>query len=378
MSAEKEVIHPPIPKSKLKDQVWSYSRLSTFERCERSFFHKYIEDRPTPPNMPMTMGKILHRAIEWVVKQGYEPSDAARFAIYEAEGLPEGENYTTILHMLQNAIYRIPQNVDVQSEVHLVLNTTLGKVQAFVDLLIDDPSSDAVELWDYKSGWQDQEANLSKQIALYAWMLTELRGTSMGGQFIGRIIMPRINSETYVEITPEIIAEAKKWFIRTVHAITSKSEDMEVWAITKNKKNCETCPFVGMCASGIHELGFSSSGEVTSMEDAAIMGEYILMQEMFIKSLKKGLKSFVETTGPVPIGKNSWHIQSSTPSPKVEDMAELMSFAIENGLDITKAVKAEPNKVQEWLDVDDSGRLEQLIQWTSVRKTLKFGETQSP
>lgn len=374
MSTETEVIQTETPKPKLKEHVWSYSRLSTFERCERSFFHKYIENRPTPPNMPMIMGKILHQAIEWVINKGYDPSDAVRFAIYEAGGLPEGEKYSTLLHMIQNAIFRIPQDVDVQSEVHLVLNTTLGKVQGIIDLLIDNPASDVVEIWDYKSGWQDQEANTSKQLALYAWILSELRGTAMSGEFIGRIVMPRINSETGVEITPEIIDSAKKWFVRLVHAITSKSENIEDWAITKDKKNCEHCPFVGLCASGIHELGFPSSGELTSFEDATVMGEYVLMQEAYIKSLKKGLKTFVENNVPIPIGENSWHIQSSTPSPKVEDMAELMSFAIENGLDITQVVKATPDKVQEWLDQDDTGRLEQLIQWTSVRKTLKFGK----
>lgn len=72
------------------------------------------------------------------------------------------------------------------------------------------------------------------------------------------------------------------------------------------------------------------------------------------------------------IGKKKWHIQESTPSPKVEDMTELMSFAIENGLDITTAINAKPETIHEWLDEDDSGRLEQLIQWTSVRRTLKF------
>lgn len=108
------------------------------------------------------------------------------------------------------------------------------------------------------------------------------------------------------------------------------------------------------------------------MEDAAIMGEYILMQEKYIKNLKKGMKKFVENNEPVPIGDKSWYIHSSTPTPKIEDMAELMSYAIENGLDITKVVKASPEKVQEWLDEDDTGRLDQLIQWTAVRKTLKF------
>lgn len=372
MTAEIEEVHTPSPASALKEQVWSYSRLATFERCERSFFHKYIEERPTPPNMPMIMGKTLHRAIEWSINQGYEASDAVRFSIYEAGGLPEGEQYSTLLHMLQNALYRIPEDVDVQSEVHLVLNTTLGKVQGYVDLLIDNPASDLVEIWDYKSGWQDQEASTSKQLALYAWMLSELRGTALSGEFIGRIIMPRINSETDVEITPAIIEQAKMWFIHLVHAITSKTEAIDDWKITKDKKNCETCPFVGMCASGIHELGFPNSGEVSSMEDAAIMGEYILMQEKYIKNLKKGMKKFVENNEPVPIGDKSWYIHSSTPTPKIEDMAELMSYAIENGLDITKVVKASPEKVQEWLDEDDTGRLDQLIQWTAVRKTLKF------
>ncbi|MEK5036447.1 hypothetical protein [Sporosarcina sp. FSL K6-3457] len=45
--------------------------------------------------------------------------------------MPKGEKYTAILQMVHDAVYRIPPDVDVQSEVHLVLVTTAKKSKPF-------------------------------------------------------------------------------------------------------------------------------------------------------------------------------------------------------------------------------------------------------
>lgn len=68
-----EVLNP-VP----DEDVWSYSRLSTFERCEREFFYKYRERRLTPANMPMIMREIFAQAMEWILKEGYESEEAVR------------------------------------------------------------------------------------------------------------------------------------------------------------------------------------------------------------------------------------------------------------------------------------------------------------
>lgn len=347
--------------SYLKEK-WSYSRLSTFERCERQFFHKYVEKRPTPPSAPMITGKIVHLALELTLKEGYQPQDAVRHAIYEMGGLPEGESYSKVVQMVDNVMYRLPtENAEIQAEVHLELRTTLGTLQGYVDILIDDPVEDVFELWDAKSGWVEQDAEESKQVALYAWMLRELKGQAISDRFIGRLVFPRIDRESVVELTDADLETAKLWFVRLATQIKSKSQERNDWHMTKNKKACETCPFVDMCAAGMLENGLSASGNIGNADEAAAIGEYILMQEQVIKNLKKGLKTFVEEHEAISVGENHWHISESKPSPKIKDIHQLVSYALEHDLDYFPIMTIDSAKLSEWLDQDESGILQQVV-----------------
>lgn len=53
-----------------------------------------------------------------------------------------------------------------------------------------------------------------------------------------------------------------------------------------------------------------------------------------------------------------------------------MEFASNKDLEVSEILTADADKVQKWLDEDDSGMLEQLVEWTSVRKTLTYGQAQ--
>lgn len=359
---------------KQEQPKWSYSKLSLFERCQRQYFHKYIEDLPIPASIPMKTGRILHRSLEWVLKDGYEPSEAVRFAIYE-EGMPGNENFYSLLQMVENALYHVPAApTEIETEIYIYLYTTLGLVRGYVDLLVEDPFEDALEIWDYKSGWQENEASESKQLSFYAWIISELRGAALPSRIIGKLLFPRINKINLVEFTADDLENARNWFIRTVHMINSKSTKIvEEWELSSDKKHCDTCPFVGRCASGLSDRAFPFSGEFALVEEAERAGEWILHQEALIKKLKSGLKKYVEEHEPVSVGKKSWFIQSSTPKPKVIDVRELMEFADMKDLEVADVLNADSEKIQKWLDEDDSGKLEQLVEWTSVRKTLTYG-----
>ena len=81
------------------------------------------------------------------------------------------------------------------------------------------------------------------------------------------------------------------WFVSHVQKIQSKSTNIEDWELTTDKKNCDICPFVGLCSSGLMAEGFPVSGEVSNEEEVRKLGEYFIMQEKFIKNLKAGSKS---------------------------------------------------------------------------------------
>lgn len=370
----------PIPTKEIKEHQnikinkWSYSRIQLFESCQRQYFYKYIMGLPTPATPPMKTGRILHRSVEWVLKEGYEPSDAVRFSIYET-GMPEGENFHSLLQMVQNALYLLPGiPSNYESEVYVTLLTTLGKIRGYIDLLIENPVVDSLQIWDLKTGWQETEASKSKQLVFYAWLISELRGTALPSKLIGKLVFPRINRMTEVIFTKEDIEQARNWFIRTVSLITAKSNEIGDWDLSHDKSHCDNCPFVGRCASGISDRDFSFSGKYVAMDEAKRAGEWILLQEALLKKLKAGLKDFVENNEPVEIGSKSWFIKSSVPKPKVVDIQELMEFASDKDLEVSEILTADADKVQKWLDEDDSGMLEQLVEWTSVRKTLTYGQ----
>jgi len=365
----------PLAYPRIAEAEWSYSRISTYERCERQYFYKYIEKRPIILTVPLEVGRILHTSIQWCLKYGYEPEEALRFAIYDAGRIPDGENFDSLLELLSNSLYYIPNgDIEINSEMYVSIKTTLGTIRGYIDVLIEDWSEDRLEISDYKSGWKLTEASDSIQLGLYAWMLKEIKGASMPSNVIGKLIFPRILKESEVNITDELMAAAKQWIVHNIKLISKKTTNIMDWARTSKNENCESCPFAGKCAIEIKQEGFASDGVVDSIEEAALMGQYIALQELYLKQLKKGMKSFVEKHGPVSIGKKAWQINESIPSPKVIDMEEFLHVAEEKGENISSLVNADSEKLQKLLDVDDTGKLEQIITWTKTRKTLKLGE----
>lgn len=376
MSTEVAVQENPKVHSSVKEEKWSYSKLSTFDDCERQYFHKYVEKRPYPANLPMQMGRIFHTAIHHVIQDGFSPVDAARFAIYQENGLPNGERIQSVIWLLERAYNRIPNSeVELTSEVYLSIKTTLGIVHGYVDLIIDEPAYDSTQIWDYKLSWTASEAEQSRQLALYGWMLKELRGDVVGSNFEGRLVFPRLSpdEDTAVELTEEKMEAAKQWLVRTIHRIRSKSlDDMNDWELAKDRKKCDYCPFVSLCASSIKGEGFPASGDVTTQEEAERLGAYILAQDAAIKQMKKGLREWVEKHEPVSVGNGNWFIAESQPNPKCDDVKGLIQYALEYGLEIADAVQPNSKKLLDWLEGDETGKLEQLISWTNPRRTLKF------
>lgn len=53
----------------LKNTHLSYSRLSRFEQCPLSFKFQYIEKRRAEPGMPLRFGKVVHAALERLVRE---------------------------------------------------------------------------------------------------------------------------------------------------------------------------------------------------------------------------------------------------------------------------------------------------------------------
>src|SRR5690554_4557723 len=178
-----------------KSMTYSYSRLALFERCERAFYHKYVEERPDPSGAPAIIGKIFHYAMELVINEGYDPEDAVYASIYIHNGLPEGEVADSLIYMVNRTYNRLLQYqdefADIITELHLVVETEHGKLQGYLDLVVDNPVTDELTIADYKTTWQPFSAEESQQLKLYAWMYKQMRGGYVASTYRGKLIFPR-------------------------------------------------------------------------------------------------------------------------------------------------------------------------------------------
>jgi hypothetical protein len=283
--------------------IYSYSRLSMFSDCHRQFYHKYVDRRPYPPNTPMVVGKVFHAAIEKVLAQGYSPDEAVFFAIAEANGLPQGERDYFIMSMVKRAYQRFKdvQNdyLDISSELHLVVETEAGLIQLFLDVVIDNPMVDELMIWDFKTSWHPFSAEDSKQLALYAYLFKTMRNGMVPTNYHGKLIFPRLkeDSDTHVVFTEEKLESARLWAVEAIWEIEKRDPDnIQDWEMTGDQKKCEFCPYVSLCAGGLFH-GLPGDGTPKDADEAALIGQFILTQEMALKRMKEGIKKFSKKTG---------------------------------------------------------------------------------
>lgn len=362
------------PASSVHSRYWSYSRLSMFRDCERQFYYKYVLGLPYPSNHSMRVGKIFHRAIELMIREGYSSSEALYFSIGEQEGLPEGEKTYYLLGMLNKAFDRIPKMdyLEISSELDLSIKTTKGVIKLIIDLVIDDPANDVTYLWDFKTSWSSFSAETHMQLPFYGWLYKQYRGY-VGSTFKGKLVFPRLDKseDNEVLLTDEKLEKARLWLIQTITLIEAKDpDDQEDWKMAKDRSKCDYCPYAARCAGGLL-AGLSSTGEPRNLQEAEKIGEYLLSQELALKNMKSGFKKWVEENQSVHVGTGVWMIEQK-PSAKCEDVDALIDFAQRNGLDLKKALNPKPAILAEWLLEDETGELEQLISYSNGRKSFKY------
>lgn len=368
-----------------KEKVYSHSRLTLFDEwCERAFFHKYIEGRPEPSGLPAVVGKIFHDAMNKLLSEGYSPEEAVFFSIYEHGGLPEGEKEVYLISMVNRTYNRILQFADeysdVLSELHLVVDIGNGrKIQGYLDLVIDNPAYDVVTINDFKTTWQPFSAEGSRQLKLYAWMFEKMRGGFVASTFKGKLIFPRFDEsmDSEIEFTRESMDEAYEWVVSVIEEIDSRDpSNIEDWAMTANRKNCEHCAFSTLCSGGFLN-GLPGDGIPKDEDEAAHIGEFILMQELAIKRMKEGLKGFVKTKGAVPVRGGRWEFVQSEPTPTVP-IKVLQQYAEDNGFDPETVLTTEKKAVKKWIDEDSTGYLKAQATWSNPKNSFKFVEDEKP
>lgn len=361
----------------MSTRVYSHSRLTTFENCMRMGFHKYIEGRPEPSGMPAIIGKIFHSAFSKVINEGHSPDDSVMASIYENGGLPEGERASDLVRMTEYAFRRISalqgEFSDITSETHLKIEVAPGIiVQAYLDLIIEDPANDEVIIADLKTTWAPFEASSTKQLPLYGLLFKVMRGGFVPATFKGRLIFPRVaNADSEIIFTDELLEQTREWIVNLVQKIEAAGTNMNNYPMTDDRRTCEYCPFASLCAAG-YVNGLPGDGIPKDDAEAALIGQYLLFQEQALKRMKEGLKAYVKTTKtPVDLPMGSWDYKQSEPTPKIP-IDVLRQFADDHCLNVDDVITADSKKVKEWVESDVTGFLKSQATYTNSRSTFAF------
>lgn len=356
--------------------IYSHSRLLTFDNCMRQGYYQYKEHRPSPSGLPATTGKIFHLSIAYVIKDGFSPDIASYTSIYEHNGLPEGETASGIIRLTKQAYERVlameSEYTETFSENHIIVEIAPGvEVQGYLDIIIDDPANDELTIADFKTSWVGYAADKTHQLRLYG-LLYKIYKNYIPSKFKGKLIFPRLSAEFDSEIvfTDEMLEETRTWALEIIKRIEEAGNDINNHPMTSNKRNCELCPFISLCASGYSGL-LPNSGEPSDHIEAGLIGEYILLQEQSIKRMKEGLKQYIKSTESVEISKGIWEFKESEPSPKI-DLILLQEYANKNGIPFTRLVSVDSKKLKELLDEDTNGELKNLVTYTTPRNSFVF------
>ena len=160
----------------------SYSRLSRFEQCPRSFQFHYVARRQATPGMPLRFGKVVHAALERLLREVVDrektgPLDEKRavalfseaWAAEKLTGLHEFGEGIAIVRAFVRAQGVVDHRDVLAIEKEFRLPAGPFTVLGFIDR-VDRIDDETIEVIDYKTNRQlftRDEVDTSLQLSLY-------------------------------------------------------------------------------------------------------------------------------------------------------------------------------------------------------------------
>lgn len=160
----------------------SYSRLSRFEQCPLSFKFHYVERREAEPGMPLRFGKVVHAALERLLREVIDqektgPLDDERavtlfseaWAAEQLTGVHEFGEGVAIVRAFVRAQGVIDHRDVLAVEKEFCLPAGPFTVVGFIDR-VDRVDDETIEVVDYKTNRQlftREEVDTSLQLSLY-------------------------------------------------------------------------------------------------------------------------------------------------------------------------------------------------------------------
>lgn len=212
-------------------EQYSYSMLSMFEKCPRSFFYRYVLNIDRT-NEILEYGKMIHEDIKNFLVQG---TISAQLNPYITP------NFLDLTQKISKEF--------VEREWFTEVNGRVFK--GIVDALIIDPPI----IIDWKTNRNKTASKL--QLHIYAWVL-EKNEIFKVSNIKGVLYYLRLNTQEVFDITEEDKKYAQQYIINTINHIEKKIEKYQKTRIEnvfeKIEKNCRWCLYADLCQSNNFNL----------------------------------------------------------------------------------------------------------------------------
>lgn len=170
--------------------IYSYSRLSTFNNCPYSYYLGYIKALKGRPNIYSHLGGIAHELLEklqvdeiTIEKAINEFKNALLFCEINEMHFPNEQikkNYVEcILHFFKNYSKMDAKKILIEKEFYTEINGNV--ILGYIDLIILNHDG-TIEIFDYKTSSKFSKNNIDKyglQLILYAMALEQEFGVSI-------------------------------------------------------------------------------------------------------------------------------------------------------------------------------------------------------
>lgn len=238
----------------MKERVWSFSRLSTFEQCEFSFYQQYIEEECGENNAWGILGGYTHEVIEKILLGEIAAESGSE---YFMKNLPEfnfdtmkpdyGDKWVSDTKSFFDTFKGVNDNV-VAVEKDFQIDIDGYKLRGFIDLITESEEGLLKEV-DFKTSKKFSKPDLIKkqrQLYLYGAAMKELYGRHPNKMYFYFL---RDKAAIEVEWSDKDYQESIGWMKRIVDKINDKVDRGEPFIQNEQyffcKSICQTssCPF---------------------------------------------------------------------------------------------------------------------------------------
>src|SRR5699024_6605725 len=225
--------------------IFSYSRLSLYEQCPYRFYSKYVLQKDEPVTEPLALGKAVHKAIEDKIN-GVNHQQAVFNSYVEAE-FHHDISYEAISALVGRApIQQGMGETEIYFKLPLADKENAPIIQGFVDVLQPDGS-----IIDWKTNRLLYGALDTRQLALYAWAICQLKGFK---NVSGSYYFLRFRKENSYLFREEDMEDVRHWALERAREMNERLDLLSMFHDkaeqlfpAKPSRLCSHCPFAKEC-----------------------------------------------------------------------------------------------------------------------------------